>query len=119
MKQLGQTHLFKSISERCQEEEAGRHKCFSPIAEEEISNIIFLSNSNNFELLVLSHFNAVDYYKNAFFLYQYGSNFRSPPWEISPRAENDPIKLDFFCFTADFFFSVILLWKLLKTFYIN
>ena len=24
-------------------------------------------------------------------------------WEISPRAENDPIKLGFFCFTADFF----------------
>ena len=39
-------------------------------------------------------------------------------WEISPRAENDPIKLGFFRFTADFFFFVILLWKLLKTFYI-
>ena len=24
-------------------------------------------------------------------------------WEISPRAENDPIKLGSFCFTADFF----------------
>ena len=24
-------------------------------------------------------------------------------WEISPRAENDPIKLEFVCFNADFF----------------
>ena len=39
-------------------------------------------------------------------------------WEISPRAENDPIKLGFFV-SRQIFFAVLLLWKLLNTFCIT
>ena len=40
-------------------------------------------------------------------------------WEISPRAENDPIKLGFFCFTAYFFSPSFYCGNCSKLFYIT